>query len=70
MDGPVPHQEKVVIEPKKGGSHSTEGCGSLVKDSQRLQVDAEGGIRNAVVWLEIPGETGPRASEPVLIDLP
>ena len=68
LDGPLPKREKVVIEPKKGGSHSTQGCGSLIKDSQRLQVDAEGGVRNAVVWLELPGEAGPETSGPALIN--
>ena len=68
LDGPLPATDKLTIEPKKGGNHSTEGCGSLLKDSQKLRVDASGGIRDAVVWLEIP-EADPRLSmEPVLID--
>lgn len=70
LDGPVPEQEKVVIEEKKTGNHSTEGCGSLVKDSHKLVVDPQGGIKNAVVWLELPGETGKPAEKqaPALID--
>lgn len=66
LDGPLPAAEKVTIEPKKGGNHSTEGCGSLFKDSQRLRVDASGGIRDAVVWVDLPA-AGP-AGAPVLID--
>ena len=68
LDGPPPAAEKLAIEPKKGGSHSTEGCGSLAKDSQRLQVDPGGGIRNAVVWLDLPDGASAPAAAPVLID--
>lgn len=53
LKGPVPAQEQVKIEPKTG-VHSTEGCGSLEKASQRLVVDPGGGIQNAVVWLDLP----------------
>lgn len=69
LDGPVPEQEKVTLQPKKG-SHSTEGCGSLVKDSQRLLVDQSGGIKNAVVWLDLPDAPGkaPAKPAPFLID--
>jgi plastocyanin len=67
LDGPPPAAEKVAIEPKKGGNHSTEGCGSLLKDSQKLRVDASGGVRDAVVWVELQGSGG-QAEGPVLID--
>lgn len=65
LDGPVPEQERMTIEPKKG-IHSTEGCGSLVKVSQRLLVDPSGGIKNAVVWLDLSGPEGKGPS--VLVD--
>ena len=68
LDGPLPAAEKLTIEPKKGGNHSTEGCGSLLKDSQKLRVDASGGIRDAVVWLELPDTGMTPAAAPVLID--
>ncbi len=68
LDGPVPVQEKLTIEEKKGGNHSTEGCGSLVKDSQRLQVDGAGGIKDVVVWVEAPAAEPAPAAAPVLID--
>ena len=69
LDGPLPAAEKLVIEPQKG-SHSTEGCGSLVKDSQRLLVDPAGGIQNAVVWLDLPDAAGKGQGSPTpfLID--
>lgn len=68
LDGPVPAQAKVTIQEKKGGNHSTEGCGSLTKDSPKLIVDPEGGIRNAVVWIE-EGVLNPAGKpETVLID--
>lgn len=68
LDGPLPAAEKVTIQPKKGGNHSTEGCGSLLKDSQRLRVDAVGGIRDAVVWLELPNLPDAAVPPAVLID--
>lgn len=51
FDGPPPPPETVVVEPKTG-IHSTEGCGSLRKDSQKLCVSADGGVKNTVVWIE------------------
>ena len=51
LDGPSPPPEVVTIEPKTG-VHSTEGCGSLQKDSPKLRVGPDGGVRDAVVWLE------------------
>ncbi len=68
LDGPVPAPEKVAIEEKKGGNHSTEGCGSLVKDSPKLIVGPEGGIKNAVVWFNEEDLTPVEKAEPVLID--
>ena len=68
LDGPAPSAEKVVIEPKKG-IHSTEGCGSLSKVSQKLLVDPAGGVKNAVVWLSAPGaETEEADKSPVRVD--
>ena len=68
LEGPPPAEEKLVIEPKKG-IHSTEGCGSLVKRSQKLLVDESGGVRNAVVWLEAPeaSQKNPAESSPPLL---
>ena len=68
LDGPPPAAEKLAIEAKKGGNHSTEGCGSLLKDSQKLRVDASGGIRDAVVWLDLPDSDPSPVRAPVLID--
>ena len=68
LDGPLPAVEKVAIQPKKGGNHSTEGCGSLEKDSQKLRVDASGGVRDAVVWMDLPVVDPAPAAVPVLID--
>lgn len=65
LKGQPPKAEIVKIEPKSG-VHSTEGCGSLEKASQRLVVDPSGGIRNAVVWLDLPGSAGDPDS--VLLD--
>ena len=52
---PVPAPEIIAIEPKSG-DHSTEGCGDQ-KISQKLMVGKSGGVQNAVVWLEDPGDT-------------
>jgi len=65
LSGPIPAPEIMAIESKKG-NHSTEGCGSLKKASQKLLVDPMGGIRNAVVWLDLPRETP--TSKAVLLD--
>ena len=62
LEGPIPQQEWVTIEPKTG-VHSTEGCGSMQKISQKLQIDPSGGIKNAVVWVEFPSETTPGESK-------
>lgn len=55
LEGAAPAPATVTIEPKRG-SHSTEGCGSLTKRSQRLLVDPRGGVQNAVVWVETSAE--------------
>lgn len=69
LDGPVPAPEIVTVEPKKG-VHSTEGCGSLQKPSQKLQVNPSGGVKNAVVWLDLPSQTQSSNSNepPILMD--
>ena len=67
LEGPPPPAEKVTIEPKKG-DHSTERCGSLVKDSQKLLVDPAGGIKNAVVWVSSSEGLGQKQAGPVLMD--
>ncbi|MBI3323103.1 MAG: hypothetical protein HYZ95_01405 [Candidatus Omnitrophica bacterium] len=75
LDGPAPAPETVVIEPKTG-VHSTEGCGSLEKGSSKLRVSPEGGVRDAVVWVEdaptavgtSAGEAAENASPPLLVD--
>lgn len=67
LSGPPPEQEKVNIEPKKG-IRSTQGCGSRVKDSQKLLVGPSGGVKNAVVWLDIPDKQESADFELVLID--
>lgn len=68
LKGPVPQAEELTIEPRTG-VHSTEGCGSLKKASQKLVVDPSGGVRNAVVWLELrgPGERE-QSGAPALLD--
>ncbi|MDO8730543.1 MAG: hypothetical protein Q7J69_05140 [Candidatus Omnitrophota bacterium] len=68
LDGPPPAAEKLAIEPKKGGNHSTEGCGSLEKDSQKLRVDSSGGIQDTVVWVELPNLRAAVLPPAVLID--
>ena len=51
LSGKAPEPVTLTIEPK-AGDHSTAGCGDLTRASQRLLVDPEGGVQNAVVWLE------------------
>ncbi len=68
LDGPAPAQEKLAIQPKKGGNHSTDGCGSLLKDSQQLRVDPSGGLKDVVVWLEGTDAGPAQDPAPVLID--
>ena len=62
LEGSVPASAMVTIQPNTG-SHSTEGCGSLTKPSQRLLVDANGGGQNAVVWVDMP--PGLSSNDPV-----
>ncbi len=58
LEGPAPSPVMMTIQPKQG-DHSTEGCGSLTKASQELIVNPQGGVENAVVWLEVSSETAP-----------
>lgn len=51
LEGAAPAPATITIEPKTG-PHSTEGCGSLVKGSQQLVVDPQGGVQSAAVWVE------------------
>lgn len=51
LEGDPPAPRPLVIEPKRG-AHSTEGCEHLSKVSPQLLVSPEGGVANAVVWLE------------------
>lgn len=60
LEGAVPEPDTVTIR-STSAQHPIDGCGSLTKRSPRLLVDPQGGVQNAVVWVEIP--TGPR--EPV-----
>jgi hypothetical protein len=65
LSGELPEPVTLTIEPKTG-DHSTAGCGDLTRVSQRLLVDLQGGVQNAVVWLEgvppvSPGQSGPAA---------
>lgn len=66
VDGPPP-LEIVTIEPK-AGAHSTHGCGTQ-KISPTLRVAADGGVQDAVVWLDLPSAAdSPPPAEPVLLD--
>jgi plastocyanin len=68
LDGPAPEPEVMTIEPKTG-PHSTEGCGSLRKISQKLLVDREGGVQNAVVWVGSPSSSPAQLSDlPVVLN--
>jgi len=60
LDGVSPAPTTVTIE-STSERHPIEGCGALTKRSPGLLVDHQGGVQNAVVWVEIP--TGPH--EPV-----
>ena len=44
----------VMLTAEPSPNHSVEGCGAFPKSSQRLLVDAHGGIQNAVAWVEMP----------------
>ncbi len=56
LEGVVPSPMTITIEPDRG-NHSTEGCGSLTRRSQQLLVDPQGGVQNAVVWVETSAES-------------
>lgn len=60
LDGAVPEPATLTIS-STTEEHPIEGCGALTKRSPRLLVGHQGGVQNAVVWVEIP--TGPH--EPV-----
>jgi len=68
LEGPASAPAIMTIQPQTG-DHSTEGCGNLTKPSQRLLVDANGGVQNAVVWVDMPPEP-PRqqAGDRVVLD--
>ncbi len=61
LEGSVPTPVLMSIQPE-AGNHSTEGCGSLTKVSQQLLVDANGGVENAVVWVDMPPEASQHAT--------
>ena len=68
LEGAPPPPAVVTITPQTG-EHSTEGCGSLTKRSQRLVVQPDGGVQNAVVWLEAPAApAGKAAATTVVLD--
>ena len=67
LNGPVPEPEVLTIEAKTG-EHSTAGCGERTR-SPKLLVDANGGVQNAVVWLEgAPAAAYNRAVGPAALD--
>ena len=65
VNGPVPEATMVTIE-AKSNEYPIEGCGERTKPSQRLLVDASGGLQNAVVWLDGLQERGPTLQRYVL----
>lgn len=68
LEGSAPVSETLTLSPKKG-IHSTEGCGSLQKVSQKLLVDPAGGIQNVVIWLDSPqGGSADRSGGVVFLD--
>ncbi|MBI3322313.1 MAG: hypothetical protein HYZ94_01355 [Candidatus Omnitrophica bacterium] len=67
LEGPPPPPKRVTLQ-AKSKQHSIEGCGAIDKISPTLVVDADGGIRNAVVWIEAAAaERGPEDA-PLLMD--
>ncbi|PIQ81690.1 MAG: hypothetical protein COV76_07230 [Candidatus Omnitrophica bacterium CG11_big_fil_rev_8_21_14_0_20_64_10] len=50
LPGSRPEPEQITLRAKPGAS--LEGCGPLERKSQRLRVGAEGGVAEAVIWLE------------------
>ena len=52
LEGAPPAPAMLTAEPSP--NHPVEGCGAFPKLSQRLLVDAHGGVQNALVWVEMP----------------
>ena len=68
LEGQPPPVQEITIQPKKKGD-SLEGCGSLQKASPRLRVAPDGGVQDAVVWVEDPaGGAGKEGPSPLLLD--
>lgn len=67
LEGPPPAPETLTIK-AKSKQHSIEGCGAVEKLSPKLQVAADGGIKNAVVWLEGPPDPAGEIPAPLLMD--
>jgi plastocyanin len=53
LDGAVPEPTTFTISSTSEG-HPIDGCGAITKRSPRLLVDPQGGVQNAVVWVESP----------------
>ena len=67
LDGPAPAPAVVALNADSKGA---EECGSLTRTSQRRRVSREGGVQNAVVWLDLPA-SAPRdelAPREVVVD--
>ncbi|MBI1953165.1 MAG: hypothetical protein HYS41_03485 [Candidatus Omnitrophica bacterium] len=58
VDGSPPAQETITIQ-AKSKAYPIEGCGPIQKASPKLEVSAAGGVKNAVVWAEIPAQVQP-----------
>ena len=54
LDGAPPAPKLLPAGPATE-KHSLEGCGEFPKQSQALLLDPQGGVQNAVVWVELPG---------------
>lgn len=52
LTSPVPAPEPIKVEEGTKAARAAEECGSLPRVSPKLIVDASGGVRNAVIWLE------------------
>ncbi len=65
LEGPPPAPQKLTIK-AKSKEHSIEGCGAVEKLSPKLIVDAGGGLKDAVVWVETP--TGMSAGPDPIMD--
>ena len=67
LNGPAPAPAVVALNADSKGA---EECGSLTRTSQRRRVSREGGVQNAVVWLDLPA-SAPRdelAPREVVVD--